>query len=154
MAFGIKLPIKLPSPPTIPKIVSSVKPNLINVATSNKLPLVAKALSMVTPRGATVAVAGLVIQNKDVIKTTLGGAGNTVSTVVQKVTAPITAVVKKTETTLASAAVKVESTVKSGASTLESGVKKVGGAVVGGMETMMYVGLGGAAVVVLILLLK
>ena len=154
MAFGIKLPIKLPSPPTLPKLVSTVKPNLINVATSNKLPLVAKAISMVTPVGAAVAVAGLVIQNKDVIKTTLGGAGSTVSSAVQKVTAPITAVVQKTETTLASAAVKVESVAKTGGTTLVSGVKKVGGAVVGGMETMMYVGIGGAALVVLILLLK
>ena len=154
MAFGIKLPIKLPSPPTLPKLVSTVKPNLISVATSNKLPLVAKALSMVTPVGAAVAVAGIVIQNKDVIKTTLGGAGNTVSSVVKKVEAPISAVVQKTETTLASAAVKVESTVKTGASTLEKGVVKVGSAAVSGMSTMLYVGIGGGALVVLILLLK
>ena len=150
MVFGLKIP----SPPTLPKLVSTVKPNLISVATSNKLPLVAKVLSMVTPVGAAVAVAGIVIQNKDVIKTTLGTSAATVTSVAKKVEAPISAVVKKTETTLASAAVKVESTVKSGASTLESGVKKVGGAVVGGMENMLYIGIGGAALVVLILLLK
>ena len=150
MVFGLKIP----SPPTIPKLVSNIKPNLIIVASSNKLPLVAKALSMVTPLGAAAVVGGLAIQHKDVIKTTLGGAGNSVSSVVKKIEAPISAVVKKTETTLSTTAQKVESTVKSGGTTLVSGVKKVGGAVVGGMETMMYVGIGGAALVVLILLLK
>ena len=117
MVFGLKLP----SPPTIPKLVSNIKPNLINVASSNKLPLVAKALSMVTPVGAAVAVAGLVIQNKDVIKTTL-----------------------------ASAAVKVESTVKTGASTLEKGVVKVGSAAVSGFENMLYSG-GALVVLILLL---
>ena len=150
MFFGIKLP----SPPTIPKLVSNIKPNLINVASSNKLPLIAKAISMVTPVGAAVVVAGIAVQNKDVIKTTLGSAGSTVSSVVKKVEAPISAVVKKGESTLATAAQKVESTVKSGASTLESGVKKVGGAVVGGMENMLYIGIGGGCLVVLIMLLK
>ena len=155
MVFGIKLPspVKLPSP-TIPKLVSNVKPSLISVASSNKLPLVAKALSMVTPIGAAVAVGGLALQHKDLIKTTIGSAVNTAFAVVQKVENPIVAVVQKTESTLSSGAQKIESGVKTGVTTLESGVKKVGGGIVSGFENMIYIGIGGGALVVLILLLK
>ena len=53
--------MKLPSPPTIPKLVSNIKPNLINVASSNKLPLIAKAISMVSPVGAAVEKLSIIL---------------------------------------------------------------------------------------------
>ena len=49
--MGFKLSI-----PTLPHLASTIKPSLVLIATSNKLPMAARALSMVTPVDAAVAV--------------------------------------------------------------------------------------------------
>ena len=148
MVFGIKLPTQ----PTLPKIVTNAKISLANVK------LLSKAVTIISAIAAVTMVPGLAIQNTDLIKSTIGNAANTATTTVQKVTLPVVSAVKQTNTTLGVNASKVLSTVESKTTTLAIGAKNVvsnaASSAVSGISSIMYVGLGGAALVVLILLLK
>ena len=88
--MGFKLSI-----PTLPHLASTIKPSLVLIATSNKLPMVARALSMVTPVDAAVAVGTVAFQHKNAIASILGSVGSGTLSIAKKVEAPVASVAKQ-----------------------------------------------------------